>query len=197
MADQMLRSGQVQYHPALEPLMVDIDSIQCHPENYNNGDVERIMESIAVHGMYNVLKVQKSTGYIGAGNHTWMACKEMGATIIPAVILDMDDATTRSMMLADNWIAGLAKPDNGMMLALVERINAESGLYGTGVAEHDLENLRHLAEITNEHDEFGQWPTICVTVPPRVKNAYYTMTESAVGDRERFELMLRLAGWKP
>jgi hypothetical protein len=192
---EMLRSGMVQFHPALEPLMVPIDSIQCHPENYNNGDVERIMESIQVHGMYNVLKVQKSTGYIGAGNHTWLACKEMDATMIPAALLEMSDETTRSMMLADNWIAQLARPDNGQLLALIERIQDESGLYGTGVQEHDVETLRALTQMTNEHDEFGQWPTICVTVPPQTKKAYYEMTESAVGDRERLELLMRLAGW--
>lgn len=192
---EMLRSGMVQYHPALENFLVDIDGVQCHPENYNNGDVDAITASIETNGMYNVIKVQTSTGYIVAGNHTWMACKALGAEKVPAVMLDITDEQARRMLIGDNWIAGLAVPDNGQMLALIERINAESGLYGTGVQEHDLETLRALTQMTNEHDEFGQWPTICVTVPPATKKAYYEMTEAAVGDRERLELIMRLAGW--
>lgn len=195
MTDQMVRSGMVQYHPALESFLVDIDAVQCHPENYNNGDVDAIVGSIETDGMYNVIKVQRSTGYIVAGNHTWMACKELSADRVPVVYLDITDEVARRMLIKDNWIAGLAKPDNGQMLALIERINEESGLYGTGVQEHDLETLRALAKSTNEHDEFGQWPTICVTVPPATKKAYYEMTEAAVGDRERLELLMRLSGW--
>lgn len=194
--ESMIRSGMVQFHPALEPFLVDIDRVECHPENYNNGDVDAIVASIETDGFYNVIKVQASTGYIVAGNHSWLACKELGAEKIPVVYLDITDEVARRMLIKDNWIASLAKPDNGQMLALIERINTESGLYGTGVQEHDLETLRALTQITNEHDEFGQWPTICVTVPPQTKRAYYEMTESAVGDRERLELLMRLAGWK-
>jgi hypothetical protein len=194
--DQMIRSGMVQYHPALEPFLVDIDRVQCHPENYNNGDVDAIVSSIETVGFYNVIKVQASTGYIVAGNHSWMACKELGADKVPVVFLDITDAQARQMMLGDNWIAGMAKPDNGQMLALIKRIEEESGLYGTGVTESDRLTLEALTQISNEHDEFGQWPTICVSVPPQTKKAYYEMTESAVGDRERLELLMRLAGWK-
>lgn len=192
----MIRSGMVQFHPALEPFLVDIDRVACHPENYNNGDVDAIVASVETDGFYNVIKVQASTGYIVAGNHSWMACKELGAEKIPVVYLDITDEVARRMLIKDNWIASLAKPDHGQMLALIERINTESGLYGTGVAETDLKNLRALAQMTNEHDEFGQWPTICVTVPPATRKAYFEMTESAIGDRERLELLMMLAGWK-
>lgn len=197
MGDQMILSGMVQFHPALEPFLVDIDRVECHPENYNNGDVDAIVSSIETDGFYNVIKVQASTGYIVAGNHSWMACKELGAEKIPVVYLDITDAVARRMLIKDNWIAGLAKPDNGQMLALIKRIEEESGLYGTGVQEHDVATLEALTKIDNEQNEFGQWPTICVQVPPATKKAYYTMTEAAVGDRERFELLLRLAGWSP
>jgi hypothetical protein len=192
---EMIRSGMVQFHPALKPFLVNIDQIECHPENYNNGDVDAIVASIETNGMYNVVKVQASTGYIVAGNHTWMACKELGATVIPAVYLDITDESARRMLIGDNWIAGLAKPDNGQMLALIKRIEQESGLYGTGVMEHDVATLEALTKIDNQQDEFGQWPTICVQVPPATKKAYYEMTEAAVGDRERLELLMRLAGW--
>lgn len=190
----MIASGLVNYHPDLAPLLVDIDSVQQNPRNYNNGDVEEIATSIEVNGMYRPVYVQRSTNWIIAGNHTWEACKSLGAEQIPVVFLDIDDATALRIMVGDNWLASLARPDNAALLELLDEINTQDSLVGTGVAERDLEVLRKLAEIPVAYD-FAQWPTITVQVPPHVRAAYYAMTESAVGDRERFELMLRLAGW--
>jgi ParB-like chromosome segregation protein Spo0J len=184
----------VQFYDALEPLMVPIDSIQPHPDNYNNGDVEEIINSIETNGMWEVLKVQKSTGYIAAGNHTWMACKELGAEIIPAALCDMDDMTTKRTMIAHNRTAALAKPDNSGLLKLLDEIAESDNLLGTGWKEHDLENLRLLAEIPLENDEYGTWPTLCFQISPATRKAFFEMTESAQGDRERFELLLKLAG---
>lgn len=191
----MIRSGMVQFHDALEPLLAPIDNCQPHPDNYNNGDVEEIGASMETNGMYRPVFVQKSTGYIIAGNHTWVTCKEYDATVIPQVVLDVDDMTAHRIMVADNKIAALARPDNGLLLQILEKIHEDDSLYGTGFKESELEVLRQLAEIPLESDDFAQWPTICVTVPPHVRSAYFDMTEAAVGDRERFELLLRLAGW--
>jgi hypothetical protein len=66
---------------------------------------------------------------------------------------------------------------------------------GTGYDEYDVEVLQNLAKIPLDHDEFGQWPTLTFQVPPHVRSAFYDMTAEAAGDRERFELLLRLAGW--
>lgn len=190
----MIRSGQVEFYDALEALFVPIDSITPHPENYNNGDVEKIMESILANGMFDVLKVQESTGYIAAGNHTWEACKQLGAQVIPAVFNAMDDMTTKRVMIAHNWIAGLARPDSGALLSLVDQIaDAEGSIAGIGMEERDRENLRLLADIPLEHDEFGSWPTLSITMPPHTRARFYDMTEAAAGDLERFELLLRMA----
>lgn len=191
----MIRDGLVAYHGDLEPLLIDIDTVTQHPENYNNGDVEALAESIEVNGMYRPIYVQKDTGHIIAGNHTWMACKGLGATRIPAVVLDVDDTTALRIMLADNRIASLAVPDNSQLIELLDRLTETDSLLGTGYQAQDLEVLRHLADIPVDHDEFATWPTLTFTVPPHVRRAFYEMTEVAVGDRERFELMLRLAGW--
>lgn len=194
----MIRSGQVEFYDALEPFMVPIDSIEMHPDNYNNGDVDEIRDSILTNGMFEVLKCQASSRYIGAGNHTWLACKELDARIIPATFLDMDNATTVRMMIAHNQTARKARPDPGLLLDLLGRIteaNPERGLVGTGMTERDKENLEKIADIPISHPT-ANWPTISVTVPPHVRAAYYDLTQQAIGDRERFELLLRLAGWR-
>jgi ParB-like chromosome segregation protein Spo0J len=136
------------FHPGLDDLLVDIDSVCQHPANYNNGDLDAITASIETNGMYRPLYVQASTGQILAGNHTWAACKALGATLVPVVTLDVDDHTAKRIMLADNRTAAL-------------------------------------------------WELFSVRLPPQTLAGFRTMTEAAVGDRERFELLMRLAGWKP
>lgn len=192
----MLHSGHVKFHESLQPLMVGIDEVERHPENYNNGAVEEIERSIEINGMYRPIFVQRETGFIIAGNHTWEVCKSMGADMIPVVYLDVDEIEALQIMLADNEVARLAMPDNAALLATLNRIQEEGGdITSTGKTERDMEALQHLADIANEYDEFAQWPTITVQVPPAVRKAYLHMTREADTDRDRFELMLRFAGW--
>lgn len=192
----MIHSGLVAYHEALVPLMVEIDSISPHPENYNNGDVESLVESIEVSGMYRPIYVQASTRYIVAGNHTWLACKTLDADTIPVVELDISDEEAFRIMVADNEVAALAVRDNHALLRTLERLkDTEQGLRGTGKNEFDLEVIRHLAEIPVEHDEFAQWPTLTFQVPPHVRAEFLRLTREADTDRDKFELLLRLAGW--
>lgn len=193
----MIRSGMAKFHDDLETLMRPIDDIQPHPSNYNNGDIEAVTTSIEVSGMYRPVYVQRSTGYILAGNHTWMACKTLGAEIIPTVVLDVDDTQGKRIMIADNKIAQMAQPDNGLLVALLDEIEAEGEtIVGTGFTAADLEVLRHLNEIPlDTDDDFGQWPTFSVQVPPNVLRAYKNLTREADDDRAGFELLLRLAGW--
>jgi hypothetical protein len=192
----MIRSGLAQYHDDLSGLLTPVEGLTPHPRNYNNGDIDAIAESIEVNGMYRPVFVQRSTNHIIAGNHTYAACLQLGATQIPVVFLDVDDTTAVRIMIADNRTAALAQPDNALLVELLDELATADTLHGTGYQDHDLEVLHHLAEIANDYDEYATWPTITVQVPPHVRKAYYTMTEAAVGDRERFELMLRLAGWK-
>lgn len=188
-------SGLVQFHPDLTPLLVDIDSVTQHPDNYNNGDIEEIATSIETNGMYRPIYVQRSTSHILAGNHTWAACKSLDARLIPVVWLDVDDVAALRILVADNTLAALARPDNAALLAILETINTHDSLVGTGMTERDIINLRALADIDVAYDEHATWPTITIQVPPHVRAAYWAMTEHAVGDRERFEMLLRLAGW--
>lgn len=193
----MIRSGMVAYHTDLEPLLVDIDTVHPSPQNYNNGDVDAIAESIEVNGMYRAIYVHRDTGDILAGNHTWMACKQLGATQIPVLRVDGDQWNALRIMITDNRTAQLAVPDEGQLLVLLEQLIAEDSLLGTGWTTAQVEVLRNLDNIPNDYgDEHADWPTMCFTVPPHIRHAYYTLTEKAVGDRERLELLLRLAGWE-
>ena len=193
----------VQYEPALAPLMEDIDTLVQHPENANNGDVEAIMESIEVNGMYRPIMVAKETREIVAGNHTWAACKELGATQIPVVWLEGDAITALRRMVGDNRIASMARLDYGQMENVLEQIRThdidaglEQVLLGTGYREADLDQIHKINEMPPDLDsDYASWPLMCFQVPPHVKNGFMAMTDEAGDERERFELLMRLAGW--
>ena len=90
---ESVRSGLVQFHPALTPLLADIDSVSEHPDNPNNGDLEEIVSSIEINGMYRPIYAQDSTGYILAGNGTWLACKLLEAEVVPIIRHDVSDTS--------------------------------------------------------------------------------------------------------
>jgi ParB/Sulfiredoxin domain len=187
--------GLVQVHDGvLHPELVPTDQVRPHPDNPWCGDSEAIGDSIQINGMYRPLYAQRSTGYILAGNHTYAAACELGAETVPVIWLDMDDAALRTL-LADNRIAQLGRYDDGLLLPLLVQMRDNDSLLGTGWTERDVETLQALSEIEPDYDDHATWPTVCFQVPPHVRRAFYDLTETAVGDRERFELLLRLAGW--
>lgn len=192
-----VRSGFVRFFPALEPLFVHIDSIEPAPWNYNNGDLDAIQESIEVNGMFEFVKVQQSTRHIFAGNHTWMVCKMLGSQVIPAVFYDVDTAEAKRMAVAHNVTASLAKPDPGLLLDLLDQIKEHAGdLSGSAITLDEFEKLKALNDIPLESHDFENWPLLAVQLPPNVLTAFREMTDGAGDDRERFEALMRMAGWQ-
>lgn len=193
----MFHSGNVRFFDELKPLMKPIDSFQQHPENYNNGDVDAIMESIEVNGVWRPMTVQASTGYIAIGNHEWEALKMLGVTEAPFVVEEMSDAETIRVMMADNKTAKLARPDISAELALLERLqDTDLDVQGTGYRPEDVDAIRLINEMQPDYGDHASWPTLCFRVPPHIQEAFYDMTREAIDEREKFELLLRLAGWQ-
>lgn len=192
----MIRDGRVKFHPALEPLLVDIDSVEPAPWNYNNGDVELIAASIEKYGMWKPVQCQASTGFITMGNHTWMALKSLGATLVPLVPMEMDDATAKAVAIEDNEIARKALPDRGQLLELLGQIKEDTGELLLSLTEHDAEVLQALQDMPLDYDEFATWPTFSARLHPKVMKGLYEFTHEADNDSERLELLLRLAGWE-
>lgn len=190
----MIRSGAVAYHDALAPMMAPIDECHPHPENDNNGDLEAISHSFETNGMYDVVKVQHSTGHIIAGNHTWEVAKMKGATICPQVRIDCDDTTARRILLDDNHTARLARKNVQQTLDLLAKIqDVEGDIASTSYTDFDLKVMVEMAEmpLTFEH---ASWPTVSFQLHPNTLKAFYHLTREADTDRDRFEVLLRLAG---
>lgn len=199
-----MRSGMVQYQEDLTPLMQPIDSVIQNPRNYNNGDVEEIMALIEDIGMYRPIIVDRESREIIAGNHTWLACKQLHAEVIPVIFFDGEDEDQLRAMIGDNGTARAARPDEALLLDLLRDLDSsDRGLHGLGYNSRDIERIERLASSPLKTEDVAaeiekqQWPTLFITIPPETKVGFYDLTSEVEGnDRERLEAIMRMAGWQ-
>lgn len=119
-----------------------LDKLQAHPDNPRHGDIGAIHGSIEENGFWGGLIVQLSTGFILAGNHRFQAAAHAGAENVPVHFVDVDDATARKILAADNGISDRATNDDLKLIELLTRIrNEEGALDGTGYDDDDLQRL--------------------------------------------------------
>lgn len=123
--------------------LIGIDTVEQHPKNPRVHDLDAIAGSLERFGQTKPIIVQKSTGFVVAGNGTRLAAKEkLGWDEINAVLLDMDDETAEAYLAADNRTSDRAKYDSERLLGLLEGID---DLDGTGF---DLDYVEDLADAT-------------------------------------------------
>lgn len=127
-----------------------ISTFQTHPRNARRGDTDGIAESLNEHGQYKPIIVQDSTGYIVAGNHTWLAARSLGWTHIAAVRLDLTDDQAMRVLLRDNRASDLAAYDDHALAELLQDMEKTGTLTGTGYTEEDLAEL--LESLTQDAD---------------------------------------------
>jgi hypothetical protein len=126
---------------------VDPARLVPHPDNPNRGNLESIITSMRRNGFYGALVVQRSSGYVIAGNHRLQAAKEIGYGEVPVLYVDVSDAKAREILIADNRTAELAHRDPTALLALLDDIGREdaTALAGVGYQPEDMEDLRERA----------------------------------------------------
>jgi ParB-like chromosome segregation protein Spo0J len=117
--------------------MVDVDVLQSHPRNPRRGDVPKIGSSIVANGFYGAVVVQKSTGFILKGNHSWAAAKSKGLKKVPVLWADVNDKAALQILLVDNKTSDESGYDETVRAALLMDLRGPS-LEGTGYQEVDL-----------------------------------------------------------
>jgi len=153
------------------PKTVAIDAVRQHPDNYRKGDITTITESVENNKFYGRLIVQKSTGFILAGNHRWLAAQKLGIKEIPIEEIDVDDETARRILLVDNRSSDKADNDEAKvaeLLKLVSENNAE--LTGTGWTNDDLNDIIARSEKTDTGE--GGAPGKTPPTPPSGSSNY-------------------------
>jgi DNA modification methylase len=124
----------------LTPLAVDISTLHPYPGNAKKHDIAEIRKSLRRNGgQYKPVVVQRSTGYVLAGNGTLEAMLLEGAATVAAVFVDADDETARRINLADNRIQELGGGyDDYALAALLQDLPT---LDGTGFDQEFLDEL--------------------------------------------------------
>lgn len=128
-------------HEDLKARLVLATKVSEHPDNPRQGQVDRIAESIVANGVYKPIIVQKSTGYILSGNHTYRAMIQAGASKVPVVWVDVDEAQAKAILLADNRTSELGGYDESQLAELLVELSEGATLVGTGYTEEDLADL--------------------------------------------------------
>jgi DNA modification methylase len=140
--------------PAPAIATLSIDQIKPWPKNPRKGHaVDKIAASIEAVGYQAPIIVQKGTHRILAGHGRLEALRKLGATEIPCIVADVDDARADIYTLADNKLTELAEWDFGRMADLL--IEMEGNGIDTRLTGFDDEELRRIAEWTPPNDGVG------------------------------------------
>lgn len=139
----------IRWAEGLEALLQPIDSVQQHPENPNNGDVDAVIESIQVNGFNGVITVDKETRTIVAGHTKWAALHALGSDVAPMIFQDWDaDEDVYRFLIGDNETGKLARMDTQLEIRILKLLkDTQKGLIGTGVSSDTY--LRKLTEAAN------------------------------------------------
>ena len=151
--------------PELEAFAVPIGTLTFHPRNPRRGNLEAITDSLRRFGQLRPVLVQRSTGFIVAGNHIARAAGDLGWAHLAAVVVELDDATASGYLLADNRASDLGTYDEALLAALLEEQAAAGNLAGIGYGRDDIDELvaRVLAEAERKGDPDALPETPAVT----------------------------------
>jgi hypothetical protein len=122
----------------------DLTALSEHPDNPRRGDDGAVADSVDANGFYGAILAQASTGHVLAGHTRRRVLLDKGETTGPVIWVDVDDATARRILLADNRMAELATWDDEALLRVLSELGGAdpAGLDGTGF---DAEMLSALA----------------------------------------------------
>lgn len=128
--------------PELKEFATPINDLKPHPNNVRQGDIGAISQSLEQHGQYRPIVVQRSTGFILAGNHTYKAAVSLKWTQIAATYVDCDDEQALRILLIDNRANDLASYDDSALVEMLKGLmDTELKLEGTGFDPDDLDQL--------------------------------------------------------
>lgn len=143
---------------------VPVGKLKVFPGNPRVGDKKAIAQSLETNGQFAPIVVQRSTDYVLAGNHTYLAAsEELQWTHIKAVYVDVDDHMAKRIVAAANRTAMLGGFNDYLLADLLQDIaDDDMGLEGTGYDDAYLEDLLTRTGVDDEDDdgiEMDEGPT--------------------------------------
>jgi hypothetical protein len=119
-----------------------INKFTKHPRNVRRGNVDVIARSLNKFGQMAPIVVQKSTGHIIKGNHTWDGMKFLGWEECAATIVDCDDEIAYHYLLADNKASDLADYDKAALARSLTELADAGKLGDTLWTADDLDDVQ-------------------------------------------------------
>ena len=126
---------------ALRQYAVPIDVPQLHPQNTRIGDVENIRASLRRFGQVRPILVQKSTGFVVAGNHTLKGMREEAEPEVAVLAVDLSDEEALAYLIADNRLGQLGGFDDAGLAAQLETMMLNGKLEGTGYTPDQVDDM--------------------------------------------------------
>ncbi|MCY0929459.1 ParB N-terminal domain-containing protein [Streptomyces sp. H27-H1] len=128
---------------SLADLTVSLADLAPYHRNPRTGDLDAIAESLATHGQYKPIVVNRGThtgrpNEILAGNHTAKAARKLGWDEIAVTWLDVDEATAAKIVIVDNRTSDLAGYDTALLADILTNL---PDLEGTGYDQEQLDDL--------------------------------------------------------
>ncbi|MGV9181823.1 hypothetical protein [Arcanobacterium canis] len=146
-----------------------ISELSTYYKNPRSGNVDAIAESLEKNGQYRAIAVNAGTftgrkNEILAGNHTFLAAKSLGWETIDATVIDVDEQTASSIVLADNRLADLGSYDEDTLADLLASLD---DLAGTGYTDDDLADFIDADEPVSltDPDEVPEAPKTTMSKP--------------------------------
>lgn len=183
----------------MDKLAVPVGSVRPVLGNPRRGNVEVIAESLERNGQYRPIVVNKRSGEILAGNHTYAAARHLGWERIAVTFVDVDEDQAARIILADNRTADVGTYHDDLLLAMLRGLDGD--LEGTGYHDDDLEalealagdvkDLDQLADEVGDLDDADTWPVLSFAVPPHVNEAW---TEHLKGHGTEADALAALLG---
>lgn len=157
-----------------QSVQVRINDLVPYPQNPRRGDIKAIAESLAYHGQFKPIVVNKPNNQILAGNHTYKAAKRLGWKTISVVYVDVDVEEARRIMLADNRLNDLAHYNEPMLATILETF--KDNFEGTGFNEGDLKALEKIIDKDAEPLDAGDKPVDSLKDDPEIKISAWRFT---------------------
>jgi ParB-like chromosome segregation protein Spo0J len=120
--------GEAWAHPALLPHLVPLADVTPYPGNPRRHDQDGITSSVRDLGLYTGVNVQQSTGHVIVGNGRRAALTELGAALVPAIRVDVDDQRAAAIVARDNRTSDLSTNDPTDLLALLQSFEDDTEL---------------------------------------------------------------------
>lgn len=188
-----------------------LNDLNTHHNNPRRGNIDAIAESLRTHGQFRPLVVNAGThtgrpNEVLAGNHTLLAARELAGTDhefteLDCYVIDVDADEATRIVLADNRLADLGSYDDAVLLDLLD---SQDDLTGTGYSDDDVEMLRDIMDdapsLDDLADEYGEPQdtdfnvTLRFSVMPHVAEQWGDWEKAYDTPEEAFEALLDRTG---